>query len=71
MLPPDARRVVREAFRERRYVLREDLIARARARALDERELAVFHELREGRLDEIEVLRCLMGADHRPAVAGA
>jgi hypothetical protein len=71
MLPPDARRVVREAFRERRYVVREELIARATARALGEREIAVFHELPEGRLDEIEVLRCLMGADHRRAVAGA
>ncbi len=70
MLPPDARRVVREAFRERRYVVREELVARARSRALGDRELAVFRDLPEGRLDEIEVLRCLMGADHRHAVAG-
>ena len=70
MLPPDARRVVREAFRDRRYVVREELIARARARALGDRELAVFFELPDGRLDEIEVLRCLVGIDHRRALVG-
>ena len=68
MLPPDARRVVREAFRERRYVVRDELIARARVRDLGGRELAAFYELPEGRLDEVEVLRCLMGTDHRRLV---
>jgi hypothetical protein len=62
--------VVREAFRERRFVVRDELIARARVRDLGSRELAVFCELPEGRLDEVEVLRCLMGADHRRVVVG-
>jgi hypothetical protein len=70
MLSRDARRVVREAFRERRYVARDELLVRARAAALEHRQLAVFYDLPEGRLDEIEVLRALVGADHRRVVAG-
>ncbi|MGZ4198839.1 MAG: hypothetical protein ACXVP1_01495 [Thermoleophilia bacterium] len=43
---------------------------RARAAALEHRQLAVFFDLPEGRLDEIEVLRALVGADHRRVAAG-
>jgi len=70
MLSPDARRVVRAAFRDHRHVARDELLARARAAGLDRRQLEVFLELPGGRLDEIEVLRALMGADHRRAVVG-
>ena len=70
MLSADARRVVRAAFRDRRYVVRDDLLARARAAGLEHRQLEVFSELPAGRLDEIEVLRALTGADHRRAVVG-
>ncbi len=70
MLSRDARRVVREAFREGRYVERDELLVRAKAAALEHRQLAVFYDLPEGRLDEIEVLRALVGADHRRVVAG-
>jgi len=61
----DARQVVREAFRDRRFALRNELLLRARQAALPEDQLAAFDELPGGRLDELDVLRALYGVDHR------
>lgn len=38
--------------------------------ALQGEQYAVFWALPEGNLDEVEVLRALVGADHRRAVSG-
>jgi hypothetical protein len=68
MLSADARRVVREAFRDRRHVTRDELLERARTASLPNEQLALFSALPEGELDEIEVLHALMGADHQSEV---
>ena len=70
MLSSDARRVVREAFRDRRHVARDELLVRAKIAALQGEQFAMFSALPEGKLDEIEVLRALVGADHQRAVTG-
>ena len=70
MLSPDARRVVREAFRDRRHVARDELLVRAQMAALQGEQYAMFCALPDGRLDEIEVLRALVGADHQGAASG-
>jgi hypothetical protein len=64
MLSADARRVVREAFRDRRHVTRDELLERARTASLSDEQLAMFSALPEGKLDEIEVLGALVGGEH-------
>ncbi len=64
MLSADARRVVREAFRDRGYVTRDELLERARTASLPHEQLALFSALPEGKLNEIQVLGALVGAEH-------
>jgi hypothetical protein len=70
MLSRDAMRVVREAFRDRRHVTRDELLARANTASLQDEQLAMFAALPEGRLDEIDVLGALVAADHKRVGTG-
>lgn len=63
MLSSETRRVVREAFRDRRSVTRDELLERATTASLPDEQLAMFSALPEGKVDEIQALGALLGAD--------
>lgn len=68
MLSQDAMQVVREAFRDRRYVTCDELLVRASNASLPDEQLAMFSALPEGKLDEVDALGALVAADRRRPV---